>query len=47
VPDTTWAEAVRHYDEKALASLLLTIADINVWNRLNIAVGQVAGEWKG
>jgi AhpD family alkylhydroperoxidase len=47
VPDAIWAEASRHYDEKALAGLLLAIANINVWNRLNVAVGQVAGEWKG
>jgi alkylhydroperoxidase family enzyme len=47
VPDDIWAEAARHYDETALAALLLAIANINVWNRLNVAVGQVAGEWKG
>ncbi|HEV2288037.1 MAG TPA: carboxymuconolactone decarboxylase family protein [Candidatus Acidoferrales bacterium] len=45
VPDHVWAEAARHYDEKALAALLLHIAAINVWNRLNVATGQVAGEW--
>jgi AhpD family alkylhydroperoxidase len=47
VPDEIWKEAARHYDEKALAALILAIANINVWNRLNAAVGQVAGEWKG
>jgi AhpD family alkylhydroperoxidase len=47
VPDDIWAEAARHYDEKALAALVLAIANINVWNRINVAVGQVAGEWKG
>ncbi len=46
VPDDVWAEAARHYNEKALAALVLAIANINVWNRLNVAVGQVAGEWK-
>ncbi len=46
VPDEVWAEASRHYDEKALAALVLAIANINVWNRLNAAVGQMAGEWK-
>ena len=45
VPDDVWAEAARHYDERALASLLLAIATINVWNRLNVATRQVAGEW--
>jgi AhpD family alkylhydroperoxidase len=47
VPDEIWKEAARHYDEKALATLILAIANINLWNRLNVAVGQVAGEWKG
>lgn len=43
LPDALWAEAVRHYDERALATLLVCIAHINVWNRLNAAVGQIAG----
>jgi AhpD family alkylhydroperoxidase len=43
VPDDIWDEAAQHYDEKALAALVLSIAQINVWNRLNIAVRQVAG----
>jgi AhpD family alkylhydroperoxidase len=45
VPDELWEEAARHYDEKALASIVLWIATTNVWNRLNVATGQVAGEW--
>ncbi len=43
VPDDVWAEAARHYDQRGLASLLLAIAAINVWNRLNVATRQVAG----
>lgn len=43
VPDDVWEEAVSHYDEKAISALLLSIALINVWNRLNAAVRQVAG----
>jgi AhpD family alkylhydroperoxidase len=43
VPDTLWAEVTRHYDERSLAALIVSIAQINVWNRLNAAVGQVAG----
>ncbi len=46
VPDTVWAAASRHYDEAGLAGLLLTIAGINAWNRLNIATRQVAGAWR-
>jgi AhpD family alkylhydroperoxidase len=43
VPDAIWDEAARHYDERGLASLLLSIAAINAWNRLNVATRQVAG----
>jgi AhpD family alkylhydroperoxidase len=46
VPDEVWEEAARHYDETALAGLVLSIAGINVWNRLNVATRQPAGEWK-
>jgi AhpD family alkylhydroperoxidase len=45
VPDALWNDVARHYDEAALSSLLLTISSINVWNRLNVATRQVAGEW--
>ena len=45
VPDEIWDEAARHYDEKALAALVLAIAAINVWNRVNVATRQIAGEW--
>jgi len=43
VPDNVWAEAAQHYDEQGLASLLIAIASINVWNRFNVATRQVAG----
>jgi AhpD family alkylhydroperoxidase len=43
VPDELWAEVASHYDERALAALILSIGAINVWNRLNVAVKQVAG----
>ncbi len=46
VPDDIWAEAARRYDEPALASLMISIAMINLWNRLNVATRQVAGEWR-
>jgi AhpD family alkylhydroperoxidase len=46
VPDGIWDEATRHYDAKSLAALVIAIANINVWNRLNIATRQIAGEWK-
>ena len=40
VPDAVWDDAADHYDEKELSSLLLSIAAINVWNRLNAATRQ-------
>lgn len=36
-----FTEASQDYDEKALSALLIMIAQINVWNRLNIATKQV------
>ena len=45
VPDEIWNEAARHYSEPELAALILSIAAVNVWNRLNAATRQVAGEW--
>ena len=46
VPDDIWDEATRHYDEQALASLIIEIAAINVWNRFNVATRQPAGAWR-
>ena len=45
VPDAIWDEAARHYNERELAALVLAIAVINVFNRINVATRQVAGEW--
>ena len=45
VPDDVWQEAARHYDERALGAILLQISLVNVWNRVNVATRQVAGEW--
>src|ERR1700683_1164300 len=43
VPDEIWDEAARHYDERALAALILWIATTNVFNRVNVATRQPAG----
>jgi AhpD family alkylhydroperoxidase len=43
VPDEIWNEATRHYDEAGMSALLLSIAGINVWNRLNVPIRQTAG----
>ena len=46
VPDAIFNEADKHFDEAELAALILAIASINVWNRLNVAVRQPAGAWQ-
>jgi AhpD family alkylhydroperoxidase len=45
VPDEIYDEAAKHFDEQALASVIMHIAMINVWNRVNAATRQVAGKW--
>jgi AhpD family alkylhydroperoxidase len=45
VPDEVWDEAARHYDDAQLAALVLAIASINAWNRLNVATRQISGDW--
>ena len=46
VPDTIWEDAARHFDERALGALILSIATTNVFNRLNVSVRQPAGSWE-
>ena len=45
VPDEIWDEATKHYDEKQMAALVLWIATVNVYNRVNISTRQVPGQW--
>jgi AhpD family alkylhydroperoxidase len=45
VPDEVWEEAARHYDELQLAGLVVAIAAINAFNRINAATRQITGEW--
>jgi AhpD family alkylhydroperoxidase len=45
VSDEVWNEAARHYGEPALAALIVSIALINAWNRLNATVRQPVGAW--
>jgi AhpD family alkylhydroperoxidase len=45
VPDGIWDEAAKHYAEKEMAALVLWIATVNVFNRVNVATRQVPGEW--
>jgi AhpD family alkylhydroperoxidase len=43
VPDEIWAEARRHFEEPALAGLVLSIAMTNFFNRVNVTTRQVPG----
>jgi AhpD family alkylhydroperoxidase len=47
VPDDVWDNAARHYDDGQLAALVLAIAAINTWNRLNVTTRQIGGDWVG
>jgi AhpD family alkylhydroperoxidase len=47
VSDEIWEEAARHYDEAQLGALVLAIAGINAWNRINATTRQITGEWVG
>jgi AhpD family alkylhydroperoxidase len=42
VPDDIWQDARRHYEDEALAALIVDIGMINLWNRLNATVKQMA-----
>ncbi len=46
VPDAVWAAAAQQFSERELAGLLVGLAVINAWNRLNVSTRQVAGEWR-
>lgn len=37
VTDEVWARVTAEFDDKAVVGLLMAIATINVWNRMNVA----------
>jgi AhpD family alkylhydroperoxidase len=45
VGDEVWDEAARHYTEPQLAALVIAIATINAFNRVNAATRQITGEF--
>ncbi len=47
VPDAVWEEAARHFPERELAYLVLGIATINLYNRVNVATRQIGADWEG
>jgi AhpD family alkylhydroperoxidase len=46
IPDEVVDNAAKLFSEPQLASLVLHIALINAFNRINAATGQLAGAWK-
>ncbi len=44
VSDPVWQDLVAVFDEKETVRLLMAIATINVWNRLNVATRNAPGE---
>jgi AhpD family alkylhydroperoxidase len=45
VRDDVWDEAARHYDKAQLAALVIAIATINAFNRINATTRQITGDW--
>ncbi|GGS51529.1 MULTISPECIES: carboxymuconolactone decarboxylase family protein [Actinokineospora] len=46
VSDEVWANAAKHFDDEQLASIVLTIALINAFNRVNVMTRQPAGDYQ-
>ncbi|UJW30838.1 carboxymuconolactone decarboxylase family protein [Saccharothrix sp. AJ9571] len=46
VTDDAWANAAKHYDDEQLGAIVLAIAMINTFNRINVAVQQPAGDYQ-
>jgi AhpD family alkylhydroperoxidase len=47
VPDEIWHEVARSFPEREQAFLVLGIATINLYNRVNVTTRQAAAEWEG
>jgi alkylhydroperoxidase family enzyme len=46
VPDAVWDEAAARFDEEELAALVIKIAAINAWNRLQITTKAEPGHYQ-
>ena len=44
VPDAVWNKVTKHFSQPEIAALLVDIAQINSWNRFNVAVRMMVGE---
>jgi AhpD family alkylhydroperoxidase len=45
VPDDVWDNATKHFDEPALAAIIVNIGIVNMWNRINVVTRQLPGGW--
>lgn len=41
VPDEIWNQAAEHYDKQTLGALVVAIAVINAWNRINVITRRI------
>jgi AhpD family alkylhydroperoxidase len=46
VTDEAWASAAKHFDDDQLAALVMLIALINIYNRLNVITKHPAGDYQ-
>ena len=46
MPDEVYEQAAQEFSEKELTQLTLAVVAINGWNRLNVAFGTPAGNYK-
>jgi alkylhydroperoxidase family enzyme len=44
-PTTSGIDAARHYTDPQLATLVISIATIKAWNRLQAVTRQISGDW--
>ncbi|GAA2216555.1 carboxymuconolactone decarboxylase family protein [Nonomuraea monospora] len=44
VPDAVWQQAAEHYSEKQLGLLIVALAMINAWNRMNVIARTTPGQ---
>lgn len=46
VSDETWAAVRKYYDEEQTVALMIVVAAINTWNRLNVIARTPAGDYQ-
>jgi AhpD family alkylhydroperoxidase len=46
VPEEVWDQAACHFTDEALAALVMAIASINAWNRINVTTRQITGSFR-